>query len=130
MTRLDRTEPTLNTGLDGDERDTTTPGSMLQDPRELLLADNLSAASRQQLEAWLAANTTGNKRIRAGLPKGWRAGDKTGTGENGSTGDIAIVRPPNRAPILAVVYTQGSTVGPDKLNAVFAAVGRLVGERF
>ena len=130
MTRLDRTEPTLNTGLDGDERDTTTPDWMLQDLRAILLADKLSAASRQQLEAWLVANTTGNKRIRAGLPKGWRVGDKTGTGENRSTGDIAIVWRPNRAPILVVVYTQGSTVGQDKLNAVFAAVGRLVGESF
>jgi beta-lactamase class A len=78
MTRLDRTEPTLNTGLDGDERDTATPDSMLQDLRELLLTDKLSAASRQQLEAWLVANTTGNKRLRAGLPKDWRAGIRRG----------------------------------------------------
>ena len=130
VTRLDRTEPTLNTALDGDERDTTTPEAMLQDLRELLLADKLSAGSRQLLEGWLIANTTGDKRLRAGLPNGWRVGDKTGTGENGSLGDIAIVWPPDRAPILVVVYTQGSTAGEAKLNAAFAAVGRLVGEGF
>ena len=126
MTRLDRTEPTLNTALEGDERDTTTPTWMLHDMQVLLLGDTLSVASRQQLEAWLIANTTGDSRLRAGLPKDWRVGDKTGTGRNGASGDIAIVRPPNRAPVLVVVYTHGSSAPPEKLNAVFAAVGKMV----
>ena len=32
--------------------------------------------------------------IRAGVPKNWIIGDKTGRGSNGTTNDIAIMRPP------------------------------------
>jgi beta-lactamase class A len=130
ITRLDRNEPELNTALEGDKRDTTTPASMLHDMQVLLLGDKLSAASRQQLEAWLVANKTGDQRLRAGLPKDWRVGDKTGTGDNRALGDIAIVRPPNREPILVVVYTHGSSAPKEKLNEVFSTVGKLVRETF
>jgi beta-lactamase class A len=61
----------------------------------------------------------GAKRLRAGLPPSWRVGGKTGTGENGAAGDIAIVRPPNRAPILVAVYLVGSTRPWPDLNAAF-----------
>ena len=44
----------------------------------------LSAKSRAQLAGWLAANTTGGKRLRAGLPAGWRVGDKTGSRRAGN----------------------------------------------
>jgi beta-lactamase class A len=67
ITHLDRNEPTLNTAIKGDQRDTTSPVSMLQDLRVLLLGEKLSSAARQQLEAWLLANTTGNKRLRSGV---------------------------------------------------------------
>jgi len=130
ITRLDRNEPELNTALEGDQRDTTTPASMLHDMQVLLLGDKLSAVSRQQLEAWLVANKTGDQRLRAGLPKDWRVGDKTGTGNNGAWGDIAIVRPPNREPILMIVYLHGSSAPEEKLNEVFSTVGKLVMERF
>ena len=130
FTRLDRIEPELNTAVEGDERDTTTPASMLRDLQVLLLGDKLSATSRQQLEAWLVANKTGDKRLRAGLPKDWRIGDKTGTGDNAALGDIAIVRPPNRNPILVVVYTHGSSAPAEKLNEVFSNVGKLIGATF
>jgi beta-lactamase class A len=79
ITRLDRNEPSLNTAIKGDERDTTSPVAMMNDLTALLLGDTLSDASRQQLEGWLLKNTTGAKRLRAGLPSTWQVGDKTGT---------------------------------------------------
>ncbi len=45
---------------------------------------------------WLLANQTGASRLRAGVPPGWRVGDKTGTGNHGTTNDVAIVWPPDQ----------------------------------
>ena len=64
MTWLDRTEPSLNSAIAGDQRDTTTPGAMLSNLKLLLLDVGLSQDARSQLEAWLQASTTGTKRSR------------------------------------------------------------------
>jgi beta-lactamase class A len=126
ITRLDRNEPTLNEAIPGDPRDTTTPNAMLKDMQALLLGNALSDASRGQLMQWLIGNKTGDTRLRAGLPSGWKVGDKTGTGERGSTNDVAIVRPPNRKPILVTVYLTQTAASAEKRNAAVAAVGRAV----
>ncbi|MBR2692084.1 MAG: class A beta-lactamase, partial [Aquamicrobium sp.] len=55
-------------------------------------------------------------------------GDKTGTGPNGSLGDIAVIWPPDRGPIVAVVYIAEATVPVKDLNPVFAEVGRMIVE--
>jgi hypothetical protein len=80
VTRLDRREPELNEVRPGDPRDTTAPVAMLEILRKTVLGTALSASSRKQLIAWLVANKTGDKRLRAGVPRGWRVGDKTGSG--------------------------------------------------
>jgi beta-lactamase class A len=126
VTRLDRTEPSLNSAIAGDQRDTTTPGAMLSNLKLLLLDERLSQDSRSQLEAWLQANTNAAKRIRAGLPSDWRVGDKTGTGENGAASDIAIVRPPERAPILIAIYLVGSASDVDLLDSAIARTASVI----
>jgi beta-lactamase class A len=128
VTRLDRTEPSLNSAVAGDPRDTTTPGAMVANLKLLLLGERLSKDSQDQLESWLAANTTGAKRIRAGLPPAWHTGDKTGTGENGAASDIAIVRPPGRAPILIAIYLVGSSSDADRLNGAIAKAASLIAQ--
>jgi beta-lactamase class A len=125
-TRLDRLEPELNEAAPGDPRDTTTPAAMLETFRRLVLGDALSAESRSRLTSWLVANRTGDARIRAGLPKGWRVGDKTGSGNHGVTNDVAIVWPPTRPPLLLAVYYAGSSASADQRNAVVAQVARVV----
>lgn len=125
QTRLDRTEPTLNEAKAGDLRDTTTPAAMLGAMNKLLLGEVLSAESRRQLDAWLLASKTGAARLSAGFPKGWRVGDKTGTGENGSAADIAIAWPHDAAPKLAAAYF----VGPgsaDERSAIFAQAAAIL----
>ena len=104
VTRLDRNEPTLNEATPGDPRDTTSPRAMAADMQKVLLGDRLSDGSRRQLEAWLIGDKVGDKRVRAGLPHSWRIGDKTGSGDHGTANTIAIIRPPDQAPILAAVY--------------------------
>ncbi|MGF7159406.1 beta-lactamase class A [Rhodoligotrophos appendicifer] len=126
VTGLTRIEPFLNSAVPGDLHDTTTPRAMLETMRKLLVDDGLSETSRRQLAAWLVANKTGDKRIRAGIPKTWRVGDKTGTNQMGAC-DVAIVWPPARKPILVTVYyasKPGQTA--ESRDAVIAAVGRLV----
>jgi beta-lactamase class A len=128
MTRLDRKEPELNSAIVGDERDTTTPAAMCSDLQQLLLRDVLSESSRHQLEDWLQRNETGGLMIRAGVPKMWTVGDKTGRGANGAANDIAIVRPPDRAPILIAIYSMGSTSSADDRAATVAEAARVVVE--
>ena len=125
VTRLDRRETALNEARPGDPRDTTTPEAMLGLMQALLLGPALSAASRAQLAAWLVGCRTGDRRLRAGVPSGWRIGDKTGSGENGTTNDIAILWPPARAPILVATYYTGATATEAARSAVLAEVGQL-----
>lgn len=125
VTRLDRREPELNEARPGDPRDTTTPVAMLEILRKTILGTALSASSRQQLIAWLVASKTGDRRLRAGVPKGWRVGDKTGAGANNATNDIAVIWPIARAPILVTAYYTGSRASDDERNAVLSDVGRL-----
>jgi len=127
-THLGRIEPELNSAIPGDERDTTTPAAICSDMQKLLLGDALSEASRRQLEDWLQHNETGEQMIRAGVPNNWIIGDKTGRGSNGATNDIAIMRPPGRAPILLAIYSVGSTATPDDRAAAIAEVAKIVAE--
>ena len=125
VTRLDRHETALNEATPGDPRDTTTPLAMLDTIRKIVLGPALSTSSRMQLITWLVANQTGDKRLRAGIPAGWRVGDKTGSGEHNATNDIAVIWPPGRAPIIATAYYVESPASEDERNAVLAEVGRI-----
>ncbi|MGU7852258.1 PEN family class A beta-lactamase, Bcc-type [Burkholderia orbicola] len=128
--RLDRWETELNTALPGDPRDTTTPAAMAASLRVLTLGDALPAAQRAQLVAWLRGNKVGDKRIRAGVPAGWAVGDKTGTGDYGTTNDAGVIWPTSRAPIvLAVYYTQTRADARAK-DDVIASVARIVAQTF
>jgi len=99
---------------------------MLANLAALVLGDVLSAPSQELLTRWLVANKTGDSRLRAGLPGGWRVGDKTGSGERGTANDVGIVWPPGRAPVLVAVYLTDTTKSADQRNAIHAAVGRAV----
>jgi beta-lactamase class A len=125
VTRIDRREPELNEVKPGDPRDTTSPIAMLEILRKTVLGTALSTSSRDQLTAWLVANQTGDRRLRAGLPKGWRVGDKTGSGANNATNDIAVIWPPMRAPIVVTTYYAEARGSDDQRNAVLAEVGSL-----
>jgi beta-lactamase class A len=125
VTRLDRREPALNAAMPGDPRDTTSPLAMLGLLRQTVLGTALSAASRAQLAAWLVACTTGDKRLRAGVPKSWRIGDKTGSGAHNTANDVAIVWPPGRAPIIVTAYYTGAKASNEERDLVLADVGRI-----
>lgn len=125
-TRLDRNEPDVNQAVKDDPRDTTTPDAMLDTIGLLTLGNTLSETSRDQLINWLVGNTTGNNRLRAGLPTEWKVGDKTGTGNNGSYADIAVIWPPERGPVLVTTFVAEATASAKDVEAVFAEVGKIV----
>ncbi len=125
-TRCDRHEPELNFGAATDPQDTTTPEAILATWHSLLLGDVLSPASRTRLIDWLVDNTTGDTRLRAGLPKTWRIGDKTGKDGQSVTNDIAIAWPGNRRPLLICAFLSDAP-GEDGLrDKAVAEVGRIL----
>lgn len=126
--RLDRIEPELNTALPGDPRDTSTPRAMAQSLSRLLVGSALPPVQRMQLADWMRGTTTGDARIRAGMPAGWAVGDKTGTGAYGSASDIAIVWPPGRAPLLLAVYTTRDAADASARSEPIAAAARIVAQ--
>jgi beta-lactamase class A len=130
VTRLDRREPSLNTNLQGDLRDTTTPRAMVDSLLRIFTQDVLSIPSRALLIDWMIAARTGMDRVRAGLPRSWNPGDKTGTGENGAFNDLVIAYPPNRRPIFVAVYMSESKLPAKDLAAAHAEIGTLVGKVF
>jgi beta-lactamase class A len=126
VTRLDRTETELNECRPGDPRDTTSPAAAVATLRTLLLGEVLSPGSRDQLGAWMIANRTGDQRLRAKLPGGWRVGDKTGADGETTTNDLAIFWPPGRKPVIVAAYLTECAGPESKRNAVLAEVGRLI----
>ncbi|MDT0276470.1 class A beta-lactamase [Blastococcus goldschmidtiae] len=107
VTQADRTEPELNEAVPGDERDTSTCRALASDLQAFLLGDALSADDRALLMEWMRGNTTGATLIEAGIPPGWEIADKSGAGGYGTRNDIAVLWPPDGAPIvLAVLSTR------------------------
>jgi beta-lactamase class A len=137
VTRLDRLEPELNQGAPGDERDTSTPAQIAADLQRLTVEESLPPESRDPLVGWMNGSTTGDDRIRAGVPEGWTVGSKTGTGPSGEVHDVGLIRPPDRPPIVLAVYTSPATPGTGSTEAGTAAgaaaiarVAALVSEAF
>jgi beta-lactamase class A len=123
VTRLDRWETALNEARPGDPRDTTTPAAMLATMQRLTLGNVLSSGGRAQLLAWLRANRTGDTRLRARLPPGWQAGERTGTGPNGTSNDVGLLWPPGGAPLLVATYLTEGAADMATRDAALAEVG-------
>lgn len=107
ITHADRLETDLSAARPGDRRDTSSPRALAADLRNVAVGDLLSRDKRALLVRWLITNTTGDKLIRAGVPRSWKVGDKSGTGGYGSRNDIAVIWPPRAKPlVLAILSTR------------------------
>jgi beta-lactamase class A len=125
-TNTDRTEPTLNEATPHDVRDTSTPRALGTDLRQFALGDVLPADRRQLLTEWLVGNTTGGPYIRAGVPSGWKVGDKTGAGGYGTRNDIAIVWPPTGSPLVIAIQSDRGTPNGPSADALIADTTKAV----
>ncbi|MFC4050243.1 class A beta-lactamase [Actinomadura syzygii] len=127
--RSDRAEPGLNHWRPGEQRDTTTPAAWAGDLRALTVGDALARPDRARLIGWLKATVTGDERIRAGLPKSWTVGDKTGTaGVYGNAVDIAITWPPDRAPLVMAILTTRPGAGDAADEKAVAETARILAD--
>ena len=131
--QLDRYEPELNHVPSGEITDTTTPDAMTKTVAELVYGDALDPADRNTIRQWMIDTSTGLTRVRAGLPDGWIAGDKTGTslwpGMRSVYVDIGFAEPPGHAPLTYAAYFRANEqhlkIEPSAL-AVLADVGRVI----
>ncbi len=124
VTQPARWETDLNAYSPGDPRDTSTPRALATTLAAYALGDALSAEDRVVLLDWLIGNTTGGGLIRAAVPDGWRVGDKTGTSRYGIRNDIAVVWPPDRAPIVIAIMSNRSDPDAEHDDALIAQATR------
>ncbi|GGE51682.1 hypothetical protein GCM10011391_33100 [Pullulanibacillus camelliae] len=124
VTQVARYEPDLNAAVPGDSRDTSTPRALATDLQTLAIRNGLPPEKRALLIDWMRGNATGDALIRAGAPKGWEVDDKSGAGSYGTRNDIAIVWPPNRAPIVIAVLSSRAAQDATYDDALIAAAAK------
>lgn len=133
VTRLDRMETELNENAVGDPRDTTSPVAIARLMHTLLIHGARTNIDKLTLQKWMKGSTTGGARIRAGLPKGWPVGDKTGTAPGRTAyNDVAIIWPStaefSAKPVILAVYTDRPKASAKKVNAAIADVGKIAAQ--
>ncbi|MET8576763.1 class A beta-lactamase [Streptomyces sp. NPDC005012] len=127
VTRTERYEPDLNEWSPGATRDTSTPRALAHDLRAYALGDALGEAERAQFVRWLRASTTGTELIRAGVPEGWVVGDRSGAGSTyGTRNDIAVVWPPDAAPVVVAIMSNRRTKDADHDDRLIAEAAAVV----
>ncbi|MBF6205715.1 class A beta-lactamase [Streptomyces gardneri] len=130
VTRMDRIEPAITEATPDDPRDTTSPRAFGEVYDRIVLGDALPVDKRDFLRDLLERNATaaGAQRIRAGVPQGWKVADKTGTGDYGTLNDIAIVWPPDSAPLVVAIMSGKATRDAAYDQALLAEAGAYVVE--
>ncbi|WP_285711397.1 class A beta-lactamase [Erythrobacter oryzae] len=137
VSRVDRFEPEMNLVPTGEYRDTTTPAAMARTVAKIVYGDVLPEKERAELKQWMVETETGLKRVRAGLPEGWVAGDKTGTsGLIGATEynyiDIGFAEgPKGEGPLTFACYFRARQTIDEMLplgQETLARVGRIIKE--
>jgi len=128
--RIDSWEPELNSDPHN-IIDTSTPKAMAKSLQKLTLGNVLTAPSRDKLIQWMKDNTTGNTRIRAGVPQGWVVADKTGTGADyGISNDIAVIWPGKCSPLVMAIYTIQNKKDSVRRDEIIASVAHMVADEF
>jgi len=126
VTQPVRWEAGLNDGVPGDPRDTTSPRAFATDLREFALGDTLSEQKKSMLLNWMTGNATGANLIRAGVPADWAVADKSGSGGYGVRNNIAVVWPPDAAPIVIAIMSSRDSPDATRDDALVAQAAGVV----
>ncbi|TCP21724.1 beta-lactamase class A [Scopulibacillus darangshiensis] len=106
VTNPENFEPKLNEVKPGETHDTSTPKALAESLKAFTIGDALPTKKRSLLVDWLKRSTTGDTLIRAGVPKGWEVGDKSGGSPSyGIRNDIAVIWPPKGDPIVLAILS-------------------------
>lgn len=131
--RVDRNEETMqpdslkiSTFLQ-DPRDTASPEAMVDVLQKLYKGKLLSKQSTALIMEDLFNCKTGAKRLRAGLPEGWKLAHKTGTGtdvsgKNAGTNDVGVMVGPKGETIYIAVFIKGSKASIEVREALMAKI--------
>jgi beta-lactamase class A len=124
--RIESWEPELNSDP-RDIHDTSTPIAMEKSLKKLVFGNVLALPQKKLLVTWMKSNTTGDTRIRAGVPKGWIVADKTGAGNDyGISNDIGIIWPTNCPPIVVAIYSIHNKKNAVRRDDVIASATRML----
>ncbi|SME43901.1 Beta-lactamase 1 precursor [Bacillus pacificus] len=126
VTMSDRFETELNEAIPGDIRDTSTAKAIATNLKAFTAGNVLPVHKRNILIEWMKGNATGDKLIRAGVPTDWVVADKSGAGSYGTRNDIAIVWPPNRAPIIIAILSSKDEKGATYDNQLIKEAAEVV----
>jgi beta-lactamase class A len=113
-----------------DPRDTATPDALVELMRQLFEGRRLSPESRERILALMARTRSGEKRLRAGLPRGTPVADRTGTGAdvagiNVVTDDVGLVTlPGNRGHLAIALMIAGSDRPIEQREKAMARIAR------
>nr|WP_191297093.1 class A beta-lactamase [Paenibacillus sp. PL91] len=124
VTQANRFEPDLNEAVPDDTRDTSTPRAIATTLTSFTVGDVLPDDKRSILMDWMSGNATGDELIRAGASEDWKVADKSGAGSYGTRNDIAVVWPPNGAPIVIVIMSSHDAQDADYNNALIAQAAK------
>lgn len=127
VTRHDRYEPELNNPHPSEPMDTTSPNAMSRTLNTLLFGTTLRPESRHLLQSWLKGSTTGDNRLRAGIPSNWVVGEKTGTARIAAN-DAGFVQPPGGAAVVVSVYLETDSIPAKERDQIIALVGEQVAD--
>ncbi len=114
-----------------DPRDTATPEGLVDLLAKLQKRQLLSSDSTALLLQIMTNSPSGQKRIKAGLPKNWSIAHKTGTGVEvlgigSATNDVGIVSSPNGKHIAIAIFIPGSKIPLKERERLMANIAEIV----
>ena len=124
VTEVTRVEPQMTEATPGDTRDTTTPRAFAENLQTYALGEVLNPNERETLIGWMTGSPTGDTLIRAGVPDGWTVADKSGAARYGTRNDIAILWPPDGAPVVMAVMSSKDSEDADRNDQLIADAAR------
>lgn len=125
ITQPERYETELNEFSPENKRDTSTPKAMATNLKKVILSDFLPDDKRELLIDWMTGNESGDPLIRAGAPEDWTVIDKSGAGTYGTRNDIAVVKPPNKKPIVIAIMSRHDTENAEYDDTLIAKVAEI-----